>query len=93
MSESLNTSSQRRRSGALRTPHVVAVWAAASSLLLSGCEFGGLQDVQLPGGAAADGNAYRVTVEFRDVLDLVPQSAVKVNNVTVGAVEKVELRG
>ncbi|MFF9867617.1 MCE family protein [Streptomyces sp. NPDC013953] len=69
------------------------VWSAASSLLLSGCEFDGLYDVGLPGGAAADGNAYRVTVEFRDVLDLVPQSAVKVNNVTVGAVEKVELDG
>lgn len=70
-----------------------AAWAAIGSLLLSGCELNGLYDVQLPGGAAADGNAYRVTVEFRDVLDLVPQSAVKVNNVTVGAVEKVELVG
>ncbi|MFI1398037.1 MCE family protein [Streptomyces sp. NPDC020681] len=69
------------------------VWAAAGSLLLSGCEFNGWYDVPLPGGAAADGNAYRITVEFRDVLDLVPQSAVKVNNVTVGAVEKVELNG
>jgi phospholipid/cholesterol/gamma-HCH transport system substrate-binding protein len=68
-----------------------AVWAAAGSLLLTGCEFNGLYDVGLPGGAAADGNAYRVTVEFRDVLDLVPQSAVKVNDVTVGAVETVEL--
>ncbi|MFD7443379.1 MCE family protein [Streptomyces sp. NPDC059909] len=70
-----------------------AVWAATGSLLLTGCEFNGLYDVGLPGGAAADGDAYRVTVEFRDVLDLVPQSAVKVNNVTVGAVEKVELKG
>lgn len=71
----------------------VAVWAAAGSLLLSGCEFNGWYDVPLPGGAAADGHAYHVTVEFRDVLDLVPQSAVKVNNVTVGAVEKVALDG
>lgn len=76
---------------ALRTG--TAVWAAAGALLLTGCEFSGLYDVGLPGGAAADGNAYRVTVVFRDVLDLVPQSAVKVNDVTVGAVEKVELDG
>ncbi|MFC9912791.1 MCE family protein [Streptomyces sp. NPDC127197] len=68
-------------------------WAAVGSLLLSGCEFNGWYDVELPGGAASDGHAYRVTVEFRDVLDLVPQSAVKVDNVTVGAVEKVELEG
>jgi phospholipid/cholesterol/gamma-HCH transport system substrate-binding protein len=93
MSESVNASRLQRRSGPLRAPYVLALWAATSSLLLSGCEFGGLQDVQLPGGAASDGNAYRVTVEFRDVLDLVPQSSVKVNNVTVGAVEKVELHG
>lgn len=68
-------------------------WVAIGSLLLSGCEFNGWYDVELPGGAASDGRAYRVTVEFRDVLDLVPQSAVKVDNVTVGAVENVELDG
>ncbi|WP_031476511.1 MCE family protein [Streptomyces bicolor] len=68
-------------------------WAAVGCMVLSGCDFNGWYDVQLPGGAASDGNAYHVTVEFRDVLDLVPQSAVKVNNVTVGAVEKVELDG
>ncbi|GAA3780341.1 MCE family protein [Streptomyces phyllanthi] len=71
----------------------VAVWTAAGSLLLSGCEFNGWYDVPLPGGAAADGGAYHVTVEFRDVMDLVPQSSVKVGDVTVGAVEKVELHG
>ncbi len=80
------------RASALRKGKVAA-WAAVGSLLLSGCEFNGWYDVQLPGGAASDGDAYHVTVEFRDVLDLVPQSAVKVNNVTVGAVEKVELDG
>ncbi|WP_254665969.1 MCE family protein [Streptomyces sp. WMMB 322] len=60
---------------------------------MSGCTFSGLYDVPLPGGAGTDDDAYRVTVEFRDVLDLVPQSTVKVNNVTVGAVEKIELEG
>ncbi len=69
-------------------------WTAVGCLLLvSGCQWGGLQDVRLPGGAASDGHAYHITVEFRDVLDLVPQSAVKVDDVTVGAVEKVELHG
>ncbi|MFD5227072.1 MCE family protein [Streptomyces qaidamensis] len=75
-----------RKSGAV-------AWAAVGTVLLSGCEFNGWYDVPLPGGAAADGHAYHVTVEFRDVLDLVPQSSVKVDNVTVGAVEKVELEG
>ena len=30
-------------------------WAAVGSVLLSGCEFNGWYDVQLPGGAAAGG--------------------------------------
>ncbi|MCC9739634.1 MCE family protein [Streptomyces sp. MNU89] len=77
----------------MRAPRKAALWTAAGSLLLTGCEFNGLYDVPLPGGAAADGGSYRVTAEFQDVLDLVPQSTVKVNNVTVGAVEKVELDG
>ncbi|MFE2100046.1 MCE family protein [Streptomyces sp. NPDC059468] len=71
----------------------MAAWTAVGSLLLTGCEFNGWYDVPLPGGAAADGRAYHVTVDFRDVMDLVPQSAVKVDNVTVGGVEKVELDG
>ncbi|MFF5980537.1 MCE family protein [Streptomyces olindensis] len=75
-----------------RTVRLVA-WTASGSLLLTGCGLNGWYDVPLPGGAAADGRAYHVTVEFRDVLDLVPQSAVKVDEVTVGAVEKVELDG
>ncbi|MFF3285998.1 MCE family protein [Streptomyces sp. NPDC003023] len=76
-----------------RRRRAVALVTAMGSVLLTGCEFNGLYDVNLPGGAAADGNAYHVTADFRDVLDLVPQSSVKVNNVTVGAVEKVELVG
>ncbi|MGW2557207.1 MCE family protein [Streptomyces sp. NPDC001635] len=71
----------------------VAAWTTVGSLLLTGCDFNGWYDVSLPGGGASDGHAYHVTVDFRDVLDLVPQSAVKVNNVTVGTVEKMDLDG
>jgi phospholipid/cholesterol/gamma-HCH transport system substrate-binding protein len=60
-------------------------------LAVSGCQ--GVLDLPLPGGAAQGGDVYRVTVEFRDVLDLVPQSAVKVNDITVGAVDKITLDG
>lgn len=67
--------------------------AVACVLMVSGCGWTGLQGVQLPGGAASGGRSYRVTVEFQDVLDLVPQSAVKVNDVTVGTVETVRLHG
>lgn len=59
-------------------------------VLLTGCQ--GAYDLPLPGGAANGPDVYRVAIDFADVLDLVPQSAVKVNDVTVGAVESIELR-
>jgi phospholipid/cholesterol/gamma-HCH transport system substrate-binding protein len=62
-------------------------------LLISGCGFHGLYSVSLPGGANLGAHPYHVTVIFGDVLDLVPQSAVKVNDVTVGKVESISLDG
>ena len=59
---------------------------------LAGCSFSPY-DLPLPGGAGAGGDSYTVTARFRDVLDLVPRSAVKVNDVSVGEVEKVWLDG
>ncbi len=55
----------------------------------SGCGVlsGGLRGVQLPGGAALGDDPYRVQIEFADVVDLVPQSLVRVGDVPVGTVE------
>ncbi|MDQ6874827.1 MAG: MCE family protein [Actinomycetota bacterium] len=69
-----------------------AIGCALCLVLLSACNFN-LYDVALPGGAATGSDVYRVTAEFADVLDLVPQSAVKVDDVTVGSVEKITLHG
>ncbi|GAA4713230.1 MCE family protein [Phytohabitans rumicis] len=66
--------------------------APALALLLGGCSLPSLADVPLPGGAPS-GPSYRITVEFADVLDLVPQAAVKVDDVTVGSVEDISLSG
>ena len=46
-----------------------------------------------PGGTDTGDDPITVTVEFRDVLDLVPQSSVKVNDVTVGKVTDIDLDG
>lgn len=62
----------------------------AMSVTLSGCGFS-LYNTPLPGGANVGSKPIELTVEFVDVLDLVPQSAVKVNDVSVGRVESVEL--
>jgi phospholipid/cholesterol/gamma-HCH transport system substrate-binding protein len=65
----------------------------AMLLVISGCGFHGLYSVSLPGGADLGSHPYHVTVVFGNVLDLVPQSAVKVNDVTVGKVESISLDG
>ncbi|WP_373289998.1 MCE family protein [Longimycelium tulufanense] len=67
--------------------------AVLTAGLVAGCggEFGGLYGMPLPGGADLGDRPYRVTVHFTDVLDLVPQAAIKVNDVSVGKVERIEL--
>ncbi|MFF9343948.1 MULTISPECIES: MCE family protein [unclassified Streptomyces] len=53
--------------------------------------FDGIEDLPLPGGADLGAHPYTVTAEIADVLSLVPQSAVKVNDVAVGRVTAIEL--
>jgi phospholipid/cholesterol/gamma-HCH transport system substrate-binding protein len=60
-------------------------------LLLGGCGFQGASSITLPGGADIGEDPYTVRVEFLDVLDLVPQSGVRVADVPVGRVESIEL--
>jgi phospholipid/cholesterol/gamma-HCH transport system substrate-binding protein len=64
---------------------------AAGVLLLGGCGFRGAYSFNLPGGADTGDAPYTVQVEFLDVLDLVPQSGVRVADVPVGRVESIEL--
>ena len=54
-----------------------------------GCR--GVQDLTLPGGADVGSHPYHVTAQFADVLSLVPQAAVKVNDVAVGRVTSITL--
>ncbi len=58
--------------------------------MLSGCS---IYDLPLPGGAKTGDNPQHLTLMFRDVLDLVPQSTVKVDDVTVGKVKSIKLKG
>jgi len=59
--------------------------AAAAVVALSGCGFKGAYSLPLPGGSAG-GSVYHVKAVFDDVQDLVPMSAVRVNDVAVGDV-------
>lgn len=69
-------------------------WLAIATLTaLTACSsgFSSVQDLPLPGGADLGDHPYRVTAQFTNVLDLVPQAAVKVNDVLVGRVEAIGL--
>ncbi|MGH3440069.1 MAG: MCE family protein [Sciscionella sp.] len=72
----------------LRFGVVVAVGA---TLLTTGCGFHGLYSTPLPGGADLGDHPYVVKAEFSDVLDLVPQASVRLADVPVGKVVKIEL--
>ncbi|GAB2759612.1 MCE family protein [Nocardioides pakistanensis] len=83
----------------MRTPKIgrgraarLSALAAVGALTLSACDFD-VYSLPLPGGADLGDESYAVKVEFRDVLDLVPQSSVKVNDVTVGKVTDIAVDG
>jgi phospholipid/cholesterol/gamma-HCH transport system substrate-binding protein len=70
-----------------------AALMAAAIIALPGCGFRGIYSLPLPGAAGTGSDTYTVQVQFADVLDLVPYSAVKVNGATVGHVSKISLQG
>jgi phospholipid/cholesterol/gamma-HCH transport system substrate-binding protein len=74
------------------TRRILAI-ATAVVLLTSGCGVlsGGLRGTDLPGGANLGDDPYRLTIEFTDVIDLVPQSLVKVADVPVGTVSDIRV--
>jgi phospholipid/cholesterol/gamma-HCH transport system substrate-binding protein len=69
----------------------IAALVAIGALTLSGCGFKGLYSAPLPGGADTGDHPYTLTAYFANVLDLVPQSAVKVNDVARGKVTAISL--
>ncbi|WP_158881338.1 MCE family protein [Amycolatopsis anabasis] len=76
----------------MRSRWVLAGAVAACTAVLAGCSsFNGIYDIPLPGGADLGDHPYTVKVQFRDVLDLVPQAGVKVNEVPIGRVEAIGL--
>lgn len=65
---------------------------ATGALLLGGCGLGGgVYDMPLPGGADVGDDPITISADFKDALDLVPQSSVKVDNVAVGRVSDITL--
>jgi phospholipid/cholesterol/gamma-HCH transport system substrate-binding protein len=62
--------------------------------VVSSCRFDGAYDLPLPGGKAVSrGDAIQITAEFTDALNVVPRTAVMVDDVPVGQVSRVDRDG
>lgn len=70
---------------------LIGAGACVVALTVTSCSSDGIYGIPLPGGAELGDNPIRLTIEFDDVLDLVPQSAVKVDGVPVGRVEEINV--
>ncbi|SNT43327.1 phospholipid/cholesterol/gamma-HCH transport system substrate-binding protein [Rhodococcoides kyotonense] len=71
-------------------PLVAIVGATVVGLSATACSQG-VYGIPLPGGADTGSNPMHLTIQFQDVLDLVPQSTVKVDGVEVGRVDSISV--
>ena len=62
----------------------------SGAVLVAGCQFGGLNSVNMPGTAGHGKGAFTITVEVPDVATLPQNSPVMVDDVTVGSVSGIE---
>jgi phospholipid/cholesterol/gamma-HCH transport system substrate-binding protein len=76
----------------LRSVTAVAL-ALAVVAGLSGCGWHGLNTLPMPGTAGGGPGAFTIQAQLPNVTNLQPNSRVRVNDVTVGNVTKVEMQG
>ncbi|BCI55349.1 hypothetical protein NIIDNTM18_46270 [Mycolicibacterium litorale] len=60
------------------------------ALLVAGCQFGGLNSLNMPGTAGHGSGSYKITVQLPDVSVLPQNSPVMVDDVTVGSVSGID---
>ncbi len=81
----------------LRVRYLRSVTTVALALVvvagLSGCGWHGLNTLPLPGTAGGGPGSFTIQAQLPNVTNLQPNSRVRVNDVTVGNVTKVEMQG
>ncbi len=78
--------SMKSVAGAVRRAARRGAALGAGALVLSGCQFGGLNSLNMPGTAGHGRGSYNITVQLPDVTTLPQNSPVMVDDVTVGSV-------
>jgi phospholipid/cholesterol/gamma-HCH transport system substrate-binding protein len=72
---------------------VAVVLALVVAAGLSGCGWHGLNSLPMPGTAGGGPGSFTIQAQLPNVTNLQPNSRVRVNDVTVGNVTKVEMQG
>lgn len=72
------------------SPLRTALSALVAAVALAGCGFTGLNERPLPFAAGNGDDALVITVHMANAVNLVPNSEVKVDDVTVGSVRRIE---
>ncbi|WP_258194621.1 MCE family protein [Rhodococcus sp. OK519] len=67
----------------------IAAGVCVTALTIGACGSEGIYAIPLPGGADIGSDPIHLKIQFDDVLDLVPQSTVKVDGVPVGRVANI----
>jgi phospholipid/cholesterol/gamma-HCH transport system substrate-binding protein len=67
-----------------------ALTISTLAVLLAGCQFGGLNSLNMPGTSGHGAGSYKITVELPDVATLPQNSPVMVDDVTVGSVSGID---
>lgn len=63
------------------------------ALTATGCQWRGLNSLPLPGTVGTGSNSYTVSAQLPDVNNIQPNSRVRVGDVTVGSVRKIQRQG
>lgn len=77
----------------LRRLPIAAILAIVLLCALSSCGWRGLNSLPLPGTAGSQPGAFTVMAQLPDVTNIQPNSRVRVSDVTVGNVTKIEVQG
>lgn len=70
----------------------MAALGATTTLMLSGCSWTGLNSISLPFTKGGGEDRIEITVQLENAANLVPNSEVKYDEVTIGSVRKIELK-
>jgi phospholipid/cholesterol/gamma-HCH transport system substrate-binding protein len=81
---------RKRLRAKVRRSAVRTVALGSGVVVLAGCQFGGLNSLNMPGTAGHGAGSYSITIEVPDVASMPQNSPVMIDDVTIGSVSGVD---